>query len=91
MSQWVTKAKYAEMTGLSDGQVRARIETKWVRGLHFVVDGKVTMINLREVNRWWATREELDRTKLVKRSKSAIDATDAIFPKPSSSSLRKLA
>jgi hypothetical protein len=89
--RWVTKDRYCELTGLSEAAVRARIDSrKWTRGVHYVVDGRVTMINLREVNKWWDDREACDRTEPAEKLKSAGGTAVTTIGKRSTLSLRKL-
>jgi hypothetical protein len=89
---WVTKERYAELSGLTEGQIRARIDSrKWVRGVHYTVDGKATMINVEKVQQWWTSLGECEPIELADESRSDTRSAVVRIPRRSSSTpIRKL-
>ena len=63
MSDFVTKKKFAKDTGASVRTIEGWIYSrKWIRGIHYVVVGKTTMIDKNEVNTWLRQQDSLAST-----------------------------
>lgn len=55
---WMTRDEYCRRSGMSEGQIRGRVQRGvWVKGVHYAVRGRRTLINWREVEHWIATGE----------------------------------
>lgn len=50
--QWVTKDKYLEKSGLTNGVLRGWFDRHLRRGVHYQVIGHTTMINVELVDEW---------------------------------------
>ncbi len=63
---WISKRKYMADGGFTNGQVRTWIRDCWERGVHFQVRGRTTVINVAEVDNWWAegaSRQSIEKAK----------------------------
>ena len=50
--KWISKTKYIEESGLSDGVLRGWFDRHLHRGVHYQVIGHTTMINVELVDEW---------------------------------------
>jgi len=50
--QWISKTKYIEASGLSDGVLRGWFDRYLERGVHYQVIGQTTLINVELVDNW---------------------------------------
>ena len=50
--KWISKAKYIEESGLSNGVLRGWFDRHLHRGVHYQVIGHTTMINVELVDEW---------------------------------------
>ena len=88
---WITKEKYCELSGLSNGRIRGHIQRAWQRGTHFQIIGKTTMINLQEVEQWWQQLNQPASITIAEKSASASRTKENVTPKSSTAtSTRKL-
>lgn len=72
----VTKARACELLGLTDGQIRSKIQRCWTRGFHYGIIDQRTWVHLGRVEEW-LIREGFDRTTDEFRSPgpTEVDAT----------------
>ena len=50
---WVSKKKAADLLGITDGQIRSKIQRNiWLKDSHYRVIDRATWINIEEVQKW---------------------------------------
>ena len=80
---WITKGKYCDLTGLSEGRVRHHIQRSWVRGQHYQIRGKTTMINIQETELWWQQESQQESIRTMAKSVSGSTRKGGVIQKPS--------
>ena len=84
---WVSKKKAADLLGITDGQIRSKIQRNiWLKDSHYRVIDRSTWINIEEVQKWICP-ETLPYTAELYDSKKHTKAK-SISNKPNSNRLR---
>lgn len=69
---WIARDKLAEEMGLSPHVLRGWCQVHLVKGVHYEVIGRVTLMDRREVNRWIESQRE--STDTARGSASSLDS-----------------
>jgi len=55
----ISRHKMAELLGVTPDTLRGWQDRHWQKGVHYVVIGKTTMLDAREIRKWLKSRKEL--------------------------------
>ena len=77
--KWVTRERYSEMTGISVGTIRGWQGRHLTRGVHYLVEGRVTLINHEEIDTWLTERGQRPSVQSMTQVLESVSSTK---PKP---------